>query len=97
MLAQAVTNAHLKTVLNLEDIGVGKGISKNMVVVAGITNTIDKAGIKAAEMGKADMPAKHYLDDQRICVCKARKGEGTIIPVVRQFIYQRFNTKVGRL
>lgn len=96
VLAQAVNNAHLKVILDLSDIGIGKGSTKNMVLAAGITNTIDKAAIRAAELGKADAPATSYLDDQRICVVKARKGVGRVIPVTRQFCYQRFAARANR-
>jgi len=93
VLAQAVNDAQLKRILTLNDIGISKGIGKNMVTVIGITNTIDMAGVKAAVSGKADMPKSMTLDDQFFCVCKSRKGEGRNIPVTRKFLYQKF---VGR-
>lgn len=93
ILAQAVNDAQLKRVLTINDIGISKGIGKNMVVVVGITNTIDKAGILAAERGKSDMPKSMILEDQFFCVCKARKGEGLNIPVKREFLFQRFASR----
>lgn len=90
ILAQAVNDAQLKRILTINDIGISKGIGKNMVLVVGVTNTIDKAGIVAAERGKADMPKSMILEDQFFCACKARKGEGANIPVRREFRFQRF-------
>ena len=90
VLAQAVNDSQLKRVLVLNDIGIAKGIGKNMILVVGITNAIDTAGIKAAVQGKADMPKGMFLDDQCFCVCKARKGEGRNIQVKRHFLFQRF-------
>lgn len=93
VLAQGQNNCHLKFTLTLDDIGISKGIAKQMVAVIGITNTVDKAAIAAAAKGVADMPKKTTLDDQFMCVCKARKGEGSNIPVQREFRYQRFSPK----
>lgn len=93
ILAQAVNDAQTKSILTINDIGIAKGIGKNMVAVIGVTNTIDKAGVTAAVAGKADMPKSMTLDDQLFCVCKARKGEGNNVQVVRQFKYQRFSVK----
>lgn len=93
ILAQAVNDSQLKRILTINDIGISKGIGKNMVMVVGITNTIDKAGIIAAERGKADMPRGMMLEDQFFCVCKARKGEGLNIQVRREFRFQRFSAK----
>lgn len=90
VLAQAVNDAQLKPVLALDDIGISKGIGKNMVLAVGITNTLDKAGIMAAVKGNSDMPKNSTPNEQFFCVCKARKGEGRFIPVERQFYYQRF-------
>jgi hypothetical protein len=90
VLAQAVNDAQLKRVLSLPDIGISKGIGKNMVMVVGITNTMDMAGVKEATMGRAEMPSSMFLEDQFYCVCKARKGEGAHIPVRRDFRFQRF-------
>ncbi len=90
ILAQAVNDAQVKAVLTLGDIGIGKGIGKNMTCVIGATNLADKAGVEAAVRGKGEMPTKMFLDDQLFCVCKARKGEGANIPVTREFKYQRF-------
>jgi hypothetical protein len=95
LLAQGVNDAQLKRVLTINDIGISKGLGKNMVAVIGITNTIDKAGILAAERGKADMPRSMFLEDQLFCACKARKGEGNNIPVRREFRFQRFTAKTA--
>lgn len=93
VLAQAVNNSQLLPVLSINDIGISKGIGKNMVLVAGITNTLDKKGIGLAVRGEADMPRAMILQDQFLCVCAARKGEGSNIPIRRDFRYQRFVTK----
>ncbi len=90
VLAQAVNDAQTKSILTINDIGIAKGIGKNMVVVVGVTNTIDKAGIAAAVTGKGEMPRSMILQDQFFCVAKARKGEGRNVPVRRDFRYQRF-------
>jgi hypothetical protein len=95
LLAQAVNDAQLKRILTINDIGISKGLGKNMVAVIGVTNTIDKAGIVAAERGKADMPRSMFLDDQLFCLCKARKGEGNNIQVRREFRFQRFTAKTA--
>jgi hypothetical protein len=92
ILAQAVNDAQLKRILTIGDIGISKGIGKNMVLAVGVTNSIDKAGILAAERGKADMPRSMILENQFFCVCKARKGEGLNIPVRREFRFQRFTS-----
>lgn len=90
ILAQAVNDAQLKSILTLGDIGISKGMGKNMIVVVGVTNTIDKPGLAAAMKGQAEMPRSMFLKDQFFCVCKARKGEGRNLPVRRDFLYQRF-------
>jgi hypothetical protein len=95
VLAQAVNDAQLKRVLTISDIGISKGIGKNMVLVVGITNSMDTAGVKAAINGKADMPKSMILDEQFFCVSKARKGEGSNIPVKRNFRYQKFMPRDG--
>lgn len=92
VLAQAVNDAQLKRILTLSDIGISKGIAKNMVNAIGVTNSIDQAGIKAAVTGKAEMPSSMFLKEQFFCVCKSRKGEGRNIPVQRNFLYQRFES-----
>jgi len=92
LLAQGVNDAQLKRVLTISDIGISKGLGKNMVAVIGVTNSIDRAGITAAERGKADMPRSMFLEDQFFCMCKARKGEGQNIPVRREFRFQRFTS-----
>ena len=92
LLAQGVNDAQLKRVLTISDIGISKGLGKNMVAVIGVTNSIDKAGITAAERGKAEMPRSMFLEDQFFCMCKARKGEGQNIPVRREFRFQRFTS-----
>lgn len=93
ILAQAVNDAQLKSVLTINDIGISKGIGKNMVLVVGITNAMDKAGVAAAVKGQGEMPRSMILEDQLFCVCKARKGEGHNIQVRRQFRFQRFIAK----
>lgn len=93
VLAQAVNDAQTRKLLTLADIGISKGIGKNMVAVIGITNSVDKEAVQAALLGKADMPKSATLEDQLFCVCKARKGEGNNVQVVRDFGYQRFNAK----
>jgi hypothetical protein len=90
VLAQAVNDSQLKNVLTINDIGISKGIGKNMVLVLGITNAIDKKGVQQAAMGKADMPASLFLEDQLFCIVKARKGEGGNVKVKRKFQFQRF-------
>ena len=90
VLAQAVNDSQLRAVLAINDIGISKGIGKNMTAVIGITNTMDKAGVADAVKGKAEMPRSMILQDQLFCMCKARKGEGNNIPVRRDFRYQRF-------
>jgi hypothetical protein len=90
VLAQATNDAQLKSILTIGDIGIAKGIGKNMVMVVGVTNSIDKASIALAARGQGEMPRAMIKDDQFFCVCKSRKGEGDNIPVTRQFRYQRF-------
>jgi hypothetical protein len=90
VLAQAVNDSQLKRVLSIQDIGISKGIAKNMVAAIGITNSMDQAGVKAAVSGQRDMPTSMFLEDQFFCTCKARKGEGQNIAVRRDFRYQRF-------
>jgi len=90
VLAQAVNDAQLKPILTISDIGISKGIGKNMVAVIGVTNAIDKAGVQAALLGKAEMPKTSARDEQLFCMAKARNGEGTNIQVRREFRYQRF-------
>ncbi len=91
VLAQAVNDSMRKKVLTIGDIGIAKGIGKNMVAVIGITNAMDEAGIRAALSGQSDMPRSMFLEDQFFCVCKSRKGEGTNVKVKRNFRYQRFD------
>jgi hypothetical protein len=90
VLAQAVNDSQLKAVLVISDLGISKGIGKNMVAVIGVTNTMDKAGVADAIKGKSEMPKSMILEDQLFCMCKARKGEGRNIPVRRDFRFQRF-------
>ena len=90
VLAQAVNDSQLKRVLSIQDIGISKGIAKNMVAAIAITNSMDQAGVKAAVSGQRDMPTSMFLEDQFFCTCKARKGEGQNIAVRRDFRYQRF-------
>ena len=90
VLAQGVNDCQLKNVLTINDIGIAKGIGKNMILVVGITNTMDKAGVMAAMKGQAEMPRSMILKEQLFCACKARKGEGNNIQVERDFRYQRF-------
>jgi len=90
ILAQAVNDAQMKSVLVLGAIGIAKGIGKNMIVVIGITNTIDKAGVAAAVRGQAEMPLSMILQDQFFCVFRARKSEIRNISIRRGFRYQRF-------
>jgi hypothetical protein len=62
-----------------------------MVMGFAITNTIDQAAIKQAMlMGALQATMNTTPDDQLFCIIKARKGEGTFIPVKRQMRYQRF-------
>ena len=90
ILAQAVNDAQLKAILTISDIGISKGIAKNMVAAIGATNFIDKPGIAAAMAGKQDMPKSMIKKEQFFCMAKARKGEGNNIPVERDFKHQRF-------
>lgn len=89
VLAQAVNDSQLKRILSIQDIGISKGIAKNMVAAIGLTNSMDTAGVKAAVAGSREMPASMFLEDQFLCTCKARKGEGNNIAVRRDFRYQR--------
>lgn len=92
VLAQAVNDSQTRSVLTLGDIGISKGIAKNMVLAVGITNAIKKSEITDAILGKQDMPKSMVHDEQLFCVCKARKGEGRNIKVKRNFRFQRFTT-----
>jgi len=94
VLAQAVNDAQLKNILTINDVGISKGIFKNFTSAIGVTNTIDKAGMRAAEAGKADMPKSMIKPDQFYCMAKARKGEGNNIPVRRDFRFQRFVARI---
>jgi hypothetical protein len=80
VLAQAVNDAQTKGMLSINDIGISKGIGKNMTAVIGLTNSINRGG------GSGSV----YKQEQWLCVCKARKGEAGNIPVQRDFLYQRF-------
>ena len=80
VLAQAVNDAQTKGMLSINDIGISKGIGKNMTAVIGLTNSINRGG------GSGSV----YKQEQWLCVCKARKGEAASIPVQRDFLYQRF-------
>jgi hypothetical protein len=93
VLAQAVNDSQLKSVLTINDIGISKGIGKNMTAVIGVTNAMDKTGVADAVRGKAEMPRAMILSEQLFCMCKARKGEGQNIQVKRDFRYQRFVAK----
>jgi hypothetical protein len=89
-LAQAVNDSEKHAVLGLGEIGLGKGIAKEAVMAIGITNRSDAQAIKAASLGKGEMPREKCLIDQLFCVAKARKGETLNIPVKREFRFQRF-------
>jgi len=93
VLAQAVNDAHMKAVLTLQDIGIAKGIGKNMVVVIGITNFVKRKEIIAAGMGKGELPSDNYEKVQMYCACKTRKGPPTNVMVERDFAHQRFTIK----
>ena len=93
VLAQAVNDAQTRSVLTMQDIGIAKGIGKNMVAAIGVTNTMDKAAIADAVKGKGDMPTSMIMHDQFFCLAKARKGEGNSVPVTRDFRFQRFIAK----
>lgn len=91
ILFQAVNNAQTKSILTLDDIGISKGVFKQMTMGFGITNTIDKAAIKQALMTGALQDTMYTtLEDQLFCIVASRQGEATYIPVKRQFLYQRF-------
>jgi hypothetical protein len=64
VLAQAVNNSQLLPILTINDIGISKGIGKNMVLVVGVTNTLDKKGVAAAVRGDSDMPKSMIMQDQ---------------------------------
>jgi len=83
VLAQAVNDSQTKRVLTINDIGIAKGIAKDMVAAIGATNTAEKPG-------SGDVSRLAYLDDQFFCMAKARKGENINIPVKRDFRHQRF-------
>lgn len=91
--AQAVNDAHMKAVLTLQDIGIAKGIGKNMVVVIGITNFVKRKEIIAAGMGKGELPSDNFEKTQMLCACKTRKGPPTNVMVARDFKFQRFEIK----
>lgn len=93
VLAQAVNDAHMKPVLTLQDIGIAKGIGKNMVVVIGITNYVKKSEIMAAGLGKGELPTDNFKPEQMFCACKTRKGPPTNVMVLRKFDKQRFEIK----
>jgi hypothetical protein len=80
VLAQAVNDAQTKGMLSINDIGISKGIGKNMTAVIGLTNSLNRGG------GSGNP----YKQEQWLCVCKARKGEAGNIPIQRDFLYQRF-------
>lgn len=90
VLAQAVNDAHMKAILTLQDIGIAKGIGKNMVVVIGITNFVKRKEIIAAGLGKGDLPDDNFEKTQLFCACKTRKGPPTNVKVMRDFRHQRF-------
>lgn len=94
ILLQAVNNANTKSILTQDDTGISKGVWKQMVAGVGITNTLDLKAVKAALLIGGGLPGsmKTTLEDQLFCLIKARKGEGTFIPVARQFLYQRFKS-----
>lgn len=95
VLAQAVNNSQSKAVLTIEDIGIAKGIGKNMVAVIGITNVVKKQEILAAGMGRGELPEDNFKPDQLFCACKTRKGPPRNIPVTRDFAHQRFVPRRG--
>lgn len=86
VLAQAVNDAQTKRVLTINDIGISKGIGKNMVSVIGLTNAVKRGSSR----GKALSSSGVFDESQWLCVCKSRKGEAKNIPVMRDFEYQRF-------
>lgn len=86
VLAQAVNDAQTKGMLTINDIGISKGIGKNMTAVIGLTNSINRN----TKGGSANSSSSVYKEEQWLCVCKARKGEADNIPVQREFHYQRF-------
>ena len=87
VLAQAVNDAQTRPVLTINEIGISKGIGKNMTAVFGLGNSIDQS----AKKGQAtDKSRPMFRKDQFLCVCKSRKGEARNIPVRRDFLYQRF-------
>ena len=90
VLAQAVNDAHMKAVLTLQDIGIAKGIGKNMVTVVGITNFVKRTEIIAAGMGRGELPTDNFHEQQMFCACKTRKGPPTNVKVSRDFKHQRF-------
>lgn len=94
VLLQAVNNANTKSVLTIEDTGISKGVWKQMVAGIGITNKLDTTAVKAALLLGGGLPGsmRTTLDDQLFCLLKSRHGEGTFIPVKRQFLYQRFQS-----
>ena len=93
ILLQAVNNAAMKGVLTQDDVGISKGVLKQMVMGFGITNQLDKAAIKEAALaGGLTHRISTTLQDQLFCIAKSRKGEGTFIPVKRDFLYQRFTS-----
>lgn len=92
VLAQAVNDSQTKPILMLQDIGISKGIAKNMVAAVGITNSINRADVVKAMKGEGEMPKMMFNDEQFLSVVKARKGEGSNIRVTRNFKFQRFES-----
>lgn len=92
ILAQATNDSEQLSHLVRSNLAIAKGMMNNMTAGIGITNQIDAAAIKAdAANNDPDRPSlKRYLEGQKFCLVKARKGEGRNIPVKRDFLYQRF-------
>lgn len=87
VLAQAVNDAQTRRALTINEIGISKGIGKNMTAVIGLGNSVANAGKGSRS---TDITRPMFLENQLLCVCKSRKGEGRNIPIRRDFNYQRF-------
>lgn len=93
VLAQAVNDAQTKSMLTINDIGISKGIGKNMTAVIGLTNSISGN----TKRGSPSSSCSVYKEEQWLCVCKARKGVAANIPVRRDFLHQRFLPRLEEL
>ncbi len=92
ILLQATNDSTRFQILSREHIGISKGVIKQMHMAFAISAWMDPAAIKQALLngGQLQSTMRTTPDEQVISILKARKGEGTYIPVKRNFAYQRF-------